>query len=408
MHEEKIYWVWLSLIFPTSSDKPNRIIMEHGSPKDFFMLDSEEMQKLCYLTQLDVKLIKSVGLERATLIIESCEAKGIDIVTYVDPLFPQRLKLIYGPPLVLYVMGDISGLNEDVVITIVGTRKSSDYSSYATEYLSYQLAKAGAVVVSGCAVGIDSAAHRGALRAKAKTIAVMGCGLDINYPAENCDLKLEIIKHGALISELPPGTLVTGSAFPIRNRIMAGLCLGVLVTHAPERSGSLITVEHAIEQGKDIFCLPPYSIFDKQYFGVIKYLRDGAIPVFNAKDILIEYYGAYSHKLDVDKIIGNYINQKNKQDKASRVKSQQKAEPVVPEEVDIDTVHERQKQQAAEFDDEQKAVYDSLAILPRFIDEISVESGLDVGIVLSILTELEIYGIANSYSGRRFGLNTRE
>lgn len=409
--ESKLYWIWLSLLFGYGSDKPNQILMQYETPEEFYNCSAQDMFKLGFLTEKDVKTIKTVSLARAQKIIDDCEKLKIDIVTMSDKLYPNRLKNIYGPPVVLYVKGDISGIDDEVVITVVGTRKATEYSSYTTEYLSYHIAQAGAIVVSGCAVGIDTAAHRGAIRAKGRTIAVLGCGLDINYPAENKALKEMILKKGALISELPPGEGVTGRIFPVRNRIMAALSLGVLITHAPERSGSLITAEHGIEQGKDIFCVPPYSIFDTQFSGVIKYIRDGAIPVFCAKDILIEYYGSHAHKLDVDKIIGDYINQKRIENRPERVKraTPVKAEPTYEKESSIneqklDEFRESNREIISSFDENQLLVYNKLNLVPKFIDELSTECSMNVGTVLSVLTELEIMGVASSFSGRRYAL----
>lgn len=408
---DKLYWIWLSLLFHYGSDKPNEILMHYETPEDFYKLTSEEMLSLGFLSEKEVKIIKAVSLARAEKIINDCEKLRIDIVTMGDELYPNRLKMIYGPPVVLYVKGDISGIDDDVAITIVGTRKASDYSAYATEYLSYHLAQAGALIISGCAVGIDTCAHNGALRANTRTIAVLACGLDVNYPAENYELKKQILKRGALISEMPPGETASPKIFPIRNRIMAALGLGVLVTHAPERSGSLITVEHAIEQGKDIFCLPPYSIFDSQYFGVIKYLRDGATPVFCAKDILIEYYSTHAHKLDVDKIIGDYVSQKKMENRPQKIKvpkqvaAETKTTISLEEEKEkIAKLTEKNSDTISMFDETQLLVYNKLRLQPKFIDELASDTGLEVGVILSVLTELEILDIVASFSGRRYAL----
>ncbi|MEG0894353.1 MAG: DNA-processing protein DprA [Oscillospiraceae bacterium] len=387
---EKLYYIWLSLVFPNGSDKPNEIVMRFPSVEEFYNLSKDEMFKLPFLTAKDIISIKATSLERAKLVLKDCQDMGIEVVTYQDEEYPQRLKLIYGPPVVFYVKGNISGINDEVLITCVGTRKYVDYTAYATEFLCCQLAKAGVIVVSGCAVGIDTFAHKGALRAGKKTFAVMGCGLDIDYPSENRELKQLILDNGgALISELPPRTPVIGKYFPVRNRILAGISLGVLLTHAPEKSGSLITAEYAIEQGKDVFCLPPYSIFDARFMGVVKYLRDGAVPVFSAKDILFEYCANYANKLDIDMILGSFIDNKKSHSKSKEIKENNNQQ----------TIEEKPN---VDLDGEYKVVYDVLKDNPRFIDEVSVDCGYDVGKTLSILAELEIMGIVKSYSGRRY------
>lgn len=409
--QDKVYWVWLSQLFAYGSEKPNEIRRLYEALQDFYLLTNEQMLSLGFLTEKDVRNIKKSSLESAQKIIDDCARLKIKIVTFADKDFPNRLRVIYGPPMVLYVIGDISGLDDEVIITIVGTRKCTDYTQTATEFLAFELAKAGAIVVSGCAVGIDTAAHRGAIKAGGRTIGILGCGMDVDYPATSHDLKVRMVKKGALITELPPGTGVASGIFPIRNRIMAALSLGVLVTHAPLRSGSLITVEHALEQGKDVFCLPPYSIFDAQFAGVIKYIRDGAIPVFCAKDILLEYFGTYPEKLDENQIIGNYINQKRFENRPEKPKKSKvtNIHPTVqskPEDMEQrqQEIREQQKSIAVLFDENQLLVYNSLMLVPKYIDEISTEINLKVGDVLCALTELEIAGVTESLAGRRYAL----
>ncbi|MEG2429464.1 MAG: DNA-processing protein DprA [Oscillospiraceae bacterium] len=410
---DKMYWIWLSLIFPYGSDKPNEILSKYETPEHFYNLSEEEMAENDFLTKKDIKIAKGTNIARAKIIIDDCEKKNIKFATFDDDLYPKRLKLIYGSPMVLYYVGDIKNIDDNVVITVVGTRRATDYSAYTTEYFSYNLAKAGAIIVSGCAVGIDASSHIGALRANARTIAVLGCGIDVNYPIPNYELKKSILKKGgALISELPPGENPTPKYFPTRNRIMAGLSLGVLVTHAPERSGSLITVEHAIEQGKDVFCVPPYSIFDSNYFGVIKYLRDGATPVFCAKDILIEYYGKYSHTLNADEIVGDYVTQMQLKNRKANVKVPAEKSQIViltNDEVEKQTIecHDKDKEYIEKFDENKLLVYNNLNVMPKFIDDLSRESTVNIGNLLAILTEFEIMGIATSFSGRRYALTKK-
>lgn len=412
---EKLYWIWLSLAFSYGSDKPNEILSRFETPEDFFNLSGEDMLKLGFLTEKDVRNVKGTSLLRAQKVIKDCSKFGVSIVTFDDALYPQRLRLIYGPPIVLYYKGNLADIDEDVAIAVVGTRKANEYTLEITKWLCENLARAGAVIISGCAIGIDAVAHFGALKGKGRTIAVLGCGIDIDYPAENHLLKEEIIKrNGAVISELPPTTTVSPRYFPVRNRIIAGLSLGVLLTHTPIRSGSLITAEHALEQGKEVYCVPPYSIMDANCMGVMKYIRDGSTVVSCAEDILMDYYVAYSHKLEKNKIIGDYINQKKLEGRPEKIKVPKNIEketqpPLSPKEIEQKTNEQKEKFEKiiSSFDETQRKVYNILDLSPKFIDEISSGCGLNVGVVLSVLTEFEILSIAVSYGGRRYALNNK-
>lgn len=195
------------------------------------------------------------------------------------------LKQIYDPPKKLYVMGDENLLN-DISIAIVGCRDNTEYGKKAAKYFSYNLAKQNVCIISGLAKGIDRFAHIGALQAKGKTIAVVGNGLDIVYPRENENLAQEIIKNGgAIISEYPLGIKPQKQYFPARNRIISGLSNGVLVVEAKEKSGSLITADFAIDQGKEVFAVPG-NINSLNSVGTNNLIKDGAIPVSNYQDIL--------------------------------------------------------------------------------------------------------------------------
>ena len=412
--DEKLYWVWLSLAFSYGSDKPNEILSRFDTPQDFYNLNAEDMFELGFLTQKDVKNVKGTNLLRAQKVIQDCSKLDISIVTYGEELYPKRLKLIYGPPIVLYYKGDIAGIDDEVGIAVVGTRKANEYTSEITKWLSEHLARAGAVIISGCAVGIDAASHFGALKGKGRTIAILGCGIDVDYPYENHLLKEEILKRkGALVSELPPKTECTPRYFPVRNRIMAGLSLGVLLTHTPVRSGSLITAEHALEQGKEIYCIPPYNIMDVNCMGVMKYIRDGSTVVSCAEDILMDFYVSHSHKLDKSNMIGEYINQKKLEGRPQKIKvkksTQLQPSPLSEDEVARKTEEQKEKfvTLISGFDKTQSTVYEALDVSPKFIDELSSNCELPVGVVLSVLTEFEILDIVESYSGRRYALNNK-
>ncbi|MBR3255207.1 MAG: DNA-processing protein DprA [Clostridia bacterium] len=208
----------------------------------------------------------------------------IKTISVESPKYPEKLKHIYDPPKVLYVLGNEKILN-NTGIAIVGCREATEYGKKAATYFAYNLANKGINIISGLAKGIDSYSHIGALQAKGKTIAVIGSGLDIIYPKENKKLAQEIIKTGgAIITEYPIGTKPEKEHFPARNRIISGLSNSVLVVEAKEKSGSLITADFAMEQGKDVYVVPG-NINSLNSVGTNNLIKDGAILVNNYKDI---------------------------------------------------------------------------------------------------------------------------
>lgn len=200
------YWIWLSELFSKGSDKPGALLDYFETPERIFAASAEELAVSRLVNQAETARIMRHSLERSEFILKECGRLKIRVVSLEDPLYPDRLKNIYAAPPVLYVYGDLSGMDDNVVLGVVGTRHPTEYGKTVTDELCYQLAAAGAVIVSGCAVGIDAHAHMGALKAGGRTVGVLGCGLDVDYPAENKGLKRGILKYGgALISELPPG-----------------------------------------------------------------------------------------------------------------------------------------------------------------------------------------------------------
>ncbi len=203
--------------------------------------------------------------------------------------YPISLKNINEPPEKLYCCGDVKLLNHNKMLAIIGCRKYSDYGRKVAEKFSYEIAKAGILIISGGARGIDSFAHKGAIRAKKPTIEVLGNGLDYVYPPENRELEKQIINNGGLIiTEYPMGTRPNKQTFPRRNRIISGLSKGVLVVEAKEKSGSLITVEFALDQGKDIYAIPG-NINCENSIGTNDLIKDGAKIITNVSDILEEF-----------------------------------------------------------------------------------------------------------------------
>ena len=216
-----------------------------------------------------------------------CDKRGIDIVTRYDEDFPENLLEVECPPMALYCLGDKEVLKERASLTIVGSREATPYSIDVAKYFARTKSREGHTIISGFARGIDSASHTGAIEADGKTVAVLGCGIDYDYPRYSGELKNSIAQHGAVISEYPPLENPAKEYFTIRNRLIAGLSKAVLVVQAGVRSGSINTASHAISQGKDVYCIPPANIFNDIYKGQSVLLRDGAIPAFEPHDIVL-------------------------------------------------------------------------------------------------------------------------
>lgn len=220
--------------------------------------------------------------------IDRLAAAGVTMLTLADPDYPERLRQSAGAPPVLYIRGTLTAADE-LAIGVVGTRRATGYGREVTTRLATDLAAAGLTIVSGLAKGIDACAHTAALDAGGRTIAVLGCGVDVVYPAEHRALARRICEsgRGALVSEYHLGVQPEATNFPARNRIISGLSLGVLITEAPTRSGALITTDFAAEQGREVFAVPG-SILSPNSAGPNELLKDGAKPVTSAEDILVE------------------------------------------------------------------------------------------------------------------------
>jgi len=216
------------------------------------------------------------------------ERSGVRILTAFDEEYPRLLREIADPPLVLFAVGGLDRLRLPAV-AVVGSRQATRYGRDVAARLSAGLAAVGVAVVSGLARGVDAAAHEAALEGPGGTVAVLGCGLDVDYPLENARLKEEIARRGVLLSEFPPGTEPRAQNFPIRNRIIAGLCSGVVVVEASRRSGSLITARLAADFGRDVFAVPG-SVFSETSVGAHELLRDGAILCRGVEDIFAELF----------------------------------------------------------------------------------------------------------------------
>ncbi len=298
--------------------------------------------------------------------IERARRIGIRMLALSDPEYPELLSGIADPPVVLYVRGTLAGTDR-FAVAIVGSRATSPYGVQQARDLAGSLARSGITIVSGMALGIDAEAHRAALRAGGRTLAVLGSGLDVIYPMETRNLYFEVAQSGALISEFPLGSEPEKANFPKRNRVISGLSLGTVVVEAAQNSGSLITARSALEQGREVFAVPG-RVGAPNSKGTHALLRQGARLVENSSDILAELKG----------VLGGYLSEKHGNVEAGRCPGR---EPLDPGEAGLLT---------------------HLADQPKNIDEIAALCGMDAASAMGLLLSLELKGYVHRQAGMLF------
>ena len=289
------YWIALKSIAGVGNITFPALVDKFGSLPAIF---SAPVSKLNEIPGISKKIAAAIvgfnNWDKVKAELELVDKNEIKIITYQDELYPAKLMNIYDRPPFLYVRGNLN--NDDINIAVVGSRLASTYGKYTTERISRELALKGLTIVSGMARGIDSVAHRGALTAHGRTIAVLGSGLDVIYPPENKKLFTDIIQNGAVISEFPPGTPPLSTNFPTRNRIISGMSYGVVIVEAGEKSGSLITARLALEQGREVFAVPG-SIDSAGSRGTNKLIKQGAKLIENIDDILEEIFPQFDRTI---------------------------------------------------------------------------------------------------------------
>ncbi len=300
-HSHILYWIWLSLCVSPGS-KDSDILLEYFDESAQKIYEAEDQEYDLLDLAEDVKArLKRKDSEEARKIFYWCREHDVQILAYDDPQFPARLRRIGKRPVLLYCKGKKMDFNDNLLLAMVGTRRMSSYGERTAYTIAHDVCCAGAIVVSGMAAGVDSVCHRGALDAGGDTIAILGCGIDITYPKQNLDLMLELEKKGLVISEFKPGTRPGKSTFPIRNRIISGICQGTLVIEGDKSSGAMITARCAVSQGRDLFALPG-MVGEQNSEGTNALLRNGATPVTNAAELLSDYSILYPNKIFVERI----------------------------------------------------------------------------------------------------------
>jgi len=280
-------WIALNMIRGIGPRTANMLLDRFGAPANVFAASRATLEAEGLKPEMVNELHDSEILERANAEIERLEQLKARVITLEDEDYPSLLREIYDPPIALYVRGDLGVACQRPCLAVVGSRRCSTYGVNAATSLARDLAAQGITIVSGLARGIDAAAHRGALEAKGTTLAVIGTGLDVTYPKEHARLADEIVADGAIVSEFPLETPPLAQNFPYRNRVLSGLCFGVLIVEAAEHSGSLITARLAYEQGREVFAIPG-NITSRTSFGPNYLIKDGAKLVQHGRDVIEE------------------------------------------------------------------------------------------------------------------------
>ena len=394
------YWIWMQTALGAGA-RVSEILAYFETPEELYLAGSGEWRLSGLFTEKRMQALKDSTPSQTAQIFNECKKCGYTIITPDSNLYPERLRNLSDMPLVLYGLGDCSVIKDRLSLGIVGTRNASDYGIETAQKLSYALAKGGATIVSGGALGIDSEAHAGAMLAKGRTMAFLGCGLSYKYLMENASLRRAITRYGALFSEYAPLTAPSKRSFPIRNRLISGVSLGIIVIEAGRKSGSLITASRALEQGKDVFAVPG-DIIRSSFDGANHLIKNGAKPILNAEDVLSEYdylYGEYikSEYLDISLNEIKYVDYRKK-------KSPENTEAETNTEKTITKAVASAKEKKAPVDVSEEAlkVYSALSEEPLHIDDIIRATGMKMNIVLSALTELELDGAVEQVTGKKY------
>ena len=366
------YYIWLQMVLGVGNPRVNLVLNYYGDADKIYKDGVKKCKESGVFSDSELSRMKKFNIKHANGIIEKCKNNNIQCISIIHPMFPEMVRNIPTPPLVLYYQGNFLDVDIEPAICIVGPRKVSEFGEKSAYSLGYRLSLGGMTVVSGIALGSDSAAHLGALKAKGKVICVLPCGILHDHLPINRPLKNKILREGGcILSEFPPDMGVLRYSYHIRNRIMSALALGTVVVEADERSGALITARHAVDQGRDVFVIPGNPTLP-HYKGSNKLLSDGAKPLLDAKSVFEEYKIAFQDKIDIEKAYKD--TQKSKKSEIIQKKSSEGLSKFA------------------------KIVYNNLD-KQKFTADDLIGLKIDDGELLSVLTELEILGYIEALPG---------
>lgn len=404
------YFLWLTTRKGLQSEDPGLLLAHFGTPEAVYYADRAEYD-LLGLPEGKKAALADKSLAGAEKILEDCERLGIHITTVQDADYPERLNQIYDPPCVLYWKGHPLRVDDTLTVGVVGTRSCTPYGVDLAGRLGLELARSGAILVSGMAQGIDEAAIKGALQGGGTVISVLGGGIDVIYPRNHRWLYDDVSHAGTLVSEYPPGTEHAGFHFPIRNRIISGLSMGVAVVEAPIPSGALITAEHALEQNREVFAYPG-PVGAPASLGANRLIQRGeAKLVLSPADILVEFAPLFPGRVEMvapleEDAARERLEAVSTGTGSVREPPRQSPSPAEQGEKEVDKEPRRayislSDDPGALTDDERDIL---LAIEKKSLtsDDISEEAQIPARRVSSALTMLQIRDLVEERAGKRF------
>lgn len=404
------HWIWLATRQGVSERTALALLHAFEDIDSLYYATAENYALVEGMQGRKLESLLDKSLAGAAKILSTCRTKGIHILAYRDAAYPDRLRHIPDPPLVLYYKGCLPSFDSEAAVAVVGTRKASAYGCMIAKRMGYQIAKCGGLVISGMAGGIDSMAMRGALMGSNAVVGVLGCGVDVVYPKNNRELYKDVELHGCLLSEFPPGTTPAPWHFPKRNRIMSGLACGVLVVEAPTKSGALITAQHALDQGRDVFAVPG-NVDTPNSQGPNSLLQSGAIVAQFGWDVMQEYEALFPKK--VHRWEGGIDLSSSPRELRHAFEVFRVSEPVLrpsfekEQKKSVDKLEKTpyiEDAKKPELSADEQAVLDLLSQELKHVDLVIGDSGLTAAQVLASLTLLEVKGLVVRHPGKYYSL----
>ena len=415
-----VHWIWFSTRAGLGDHAKRELLSKFQTPEALYEAGENAIRSLKLKSRAEESLLDR-NLSESEKILAQCRELEIHILTFQDAAYPERLRHIPDPPMVLYYKGQLPDFDALPVIGVVGTRSASPYGLSMAKRMGYEIASCGGAVVSGLASGVDAMAMKGALSAGGCVVGVLGCGVDVIYPASNRALFADTQRYGCILSEFVPGSAPVGKHFPQRNRIISGLSCGVLVVEAPEHSGALITANLAADQGRDVFTVPA-NVDNPAGKGTNQLLKTGAIPVETGWDVLEEYAGQFPDKIHrasenirlrayPDEILQaqEYARkrvlraaQKPKKPVSKPASDHKETKKVIDKREDAPYIDLNEKESG--LSDDERVILALIKDGRRLVDDVIAESGLSAGMVMASLTLLEVKGLVCRLPGKMIAL----